>query len=561
MMENEVNEEKNVFVKLPEDMDLEILSYLEDVDQESFIYTNKFLYDRFYVGKMRELKLQKWQNILHFLVYDDFRSQVLRRVKHPHKQLSLVFPNTYLVLTSQGLSQAKAFVAAKRASSRIPFLNSLQPSLSLRSHELSFSSSLKLHYLSISDVLYYQYFLTAVNRLTSLRLYRDEDQPSFLPRVLSSLQTHSTSLRLKELCLSGYQSQRLLPFIAGLEKVTLEFMDIFTSFHGDYFANTNKPGLKTIILNFCKVFYDLSMLGSVPSLTLIKCPKVQNIDALNKNESVMIDRCDMVVDYWRSFREVKDLTISCPRSLPSFNQMQYTMIASLTLTDICFRVQYPRAFPSILKKFVARRLNYFHPDIIESHSLEHVIIESCRHCSRAIVGLSEVKRIEFIDLFIEYVNCSTLNSFILIDNCRCINSFSFLSDIDTVCVRECTDVDLNQFNRIRNLSIIDCTLASTAGVLNNIHTLLLYPLDIYDKNFNYGLKKVVNLETPFHPLLFKYWSLERFTCEKLIVSQVEEKEWKEILAFWENEVNNKQKYSMMEYLRILKKVKFTLKKV
>lgn len=127
-------------------------------------------------------------------------------------------------------------------------------------------------------------------------------------------------------------------------------------------------------------------------------------------------------------------------------------------------------------------------------------------------------------------------------------------------LKKCVDVDLKQLTGIRNLSIINCSVVANTEVLNNIHTLSFYPLDISDKNFYHRLKKVANLETPFHPLFFKYWSLERFACQNIIVTRVEETEWLEILLFWDNEVNKKQKYYTMEYLRRLKKVKFTLKK-
>ncbi len=559
---------RDFLVKLPEEMDLEILSYLEEVDQESFIYMNKFLYDRLYVGKMRELNLWKWQNILHFLVYDDFRSQVLRRVKQPHKQLSIALAGIYRGYVTKGLAETTLFLASKQSVTFVPSLTFPQPSLSLRSNELSSPSisSLQVKSLSISDVLFYRYFLTTVKRLTSLELYRDTDQPSFLPRVLSYLQTHSTSLGLKELRLSGYRKLQQLLFVAGIEKVTLEFMEEFTSFDEEYFVNTNNPTtLKTIILYYCFAFCDLSKLHTVPNVMLKNCPKVQHIDALQKNESVMIDRCDMVVDYWRSFREVKDLTISCARSLPSFDRIEYTMITSLTLTDIWFPVQYPRTFPSTLKKFVARHVWYFHPNMIESHSLNHVIIDSCHDYTQDIVGCSHVKRIELINLLIRNIHLfGAVHHSVVIEKCGYIRDFSYLSNIDTLCLRKCKNVDIQRLSSIRNLSIIDCWIESKTGALNNIHTLSLYPMDldslITDKSFYHGLKKVVNLETPFHPLLFKYWSLERFSCQKLIVTKVEEKEWKEILVFWSREINRNQKYYMMEYLKRLKLVKFTLKK-
>ncbi len=561
-MTNEWEKKNDIFVKLPEDMDLEILSYLEEDDLECFIYTNKFLYDRLYIGKMRKLKLLNWHNILHFMVYDDFRSQVLRRVKNPSKQLTIDLPWIHGRGIAQALAETIPFLVSQQSATFVPSMNFPKPSLSLLSYDLSFPSisSLQLMFLSISDVLFHRYFLTAVTRLMSLRLYRDEDQPSFLPRVLSYLQTHSISLRLKELYLSRYQNQQLLPFIAGLQKVTLELMGDFTSFHEDYFLDRNKPALKTIVLNSCKVFKDLSMLGSVPNLVLRNCPKICNIDALQKNESVMIDCCDLVVDYWCSFREVKEVEISRPRSLPSFHQMQYTLITSLTLTDIDFQVQFPRAFPNTLKKFVVRYVSYFFPEMIETHSLEHIILESCYYCCRTIIGLSKIKRIELIDLYVRYIDCSSLNYSILIDNCKNVRNFSFLSHIDTVCLKKCVDVDLKQLTGIRNLSIINCSVVANTEVLNNIHTLSFYPLDISDKNFYHRLKKVANLETPFQPLFFKYWSLERFACQNIIVTRVEETEWLEILLFWDNEVNKKQKYYTMEYLRRLKRVKFTLKK-
>eukprot|EP01040_Poterioochromonas_malhamensis_P013188 gene13188-14473_t len=555
--------EKDVFVKLPEDMDLEILSYLEEVDQESFIYTNKFLYDRFYVGKMRELTLQKWKNILHFLVYDDFRSQVLRRAKHPLKQLSLVLPNVYRALIVQGLAEGTKLLHTRNSASFVPPLVFPQSLFSLRSNDLSFPSSLQLKSLSISDGLFYQYFLTAVNRLTSLRLYRDEDQPSFLPRVLSSLQTHSTALGLKELCLSGYRKLKQLPFLAGLKKVTLEFMEEFTSFDEGYFAITNKLALMTVVLNSCKVLQDVSMLGSVPYLMLINCPSIREINGLQKNHSVIVEGCDCVVDYWCSFKEVKELTISGPRNLAFFDRMQYTMITSLTLTDIASRMQYPRVFPSTLKKFVARRVSYFHPRMIESHSLDHVILESCRHCTRNLITISHVKQIEVIDLWIsDFSYFSSSNYSITIDHCP-VSDYGYFANIENICLRNCKRVDFSRLSGIRNLSIFNCwTLSSTTGGLNYVHSLSFYPAisSVTDKSVYNAVRKVVNLETPFHPLLLKYWSLERFTCEKIIVSKVEEKEWKEILVFWSKEGNRTQKYYMVEYLRRLKKIKFTLKK-
>eukprot|EP01040_Poterioochromonas_malhamensis_P014325 gene14324-15846_t len=507
--------EKDVFVKLPEDMDLEILSYLEEIDQESFIYTNKFLYDRFYVGKMRELKLQKWQNILHFLVYEDFRSQVLRRVKQPHKQLSLVLPNTYRALIVQGLAEGTKLLHNRNSASFVPPLGFPQSLFSLRSNDLSFPSSLQLKSLSISDGLFYQYFLTSIKRLTSLRLYRDEDQPSFLPRALSSLQAHSAALGLKELCLSGYRRLRQLPFIAGLKKVKLEFMEEFTSFDEEYLAIRNKKALKTVVLNSCKVLQDVSMLGSVPYLMLINCPNVREINGLQKNHSVVVDGCDCVVDYWCSFREVKQLIISRPRNLAFFDRMQYTMITSLVLTDICFAVQYPRAFPSTLKKFVARRVSYFHPRMVESHSLEHVIIESCRHCTRSLTTLSHVKQIEVIDLWIsDFSYFSSSNHSITIDDCP-VSDYGYFANVENICLRNCKRVDLSRLSGIRNLSIFNCwSLSSTTtGGLNYVHSLSFYPAisSITDKSVYNGVRKVVNLEIPFHPLLLKYWSLERFT--------------------------------------------------
>lgn len=300
-----------MLASLPEELDLEIFSYLELLDQENFIYANKFFFNRFLKGKLRSIMMMNRFNVINYLIFEDFRRQVLKMVLYPSKQLSVDVSRLGKGNFDMTMAQVMKTLEANQMSSTSLTKIIPNPSLSLLTNDITLPSvgSLQLNTLKVTDHSFYQYFLSALKRLQSLHLTRDPGRtPSFLPRVLTYLTTNASLLRLRELRLHGYRKLLELPYIPGVEKITLRYMSELSVFDARYFS----PGINALTdltIEDCENLIDVSMLGSVKNLTLTRCPNIIDISSLQRNQKVAITQCDGLRDYSNAFTHTRELSL------------------------------------------------------------------------------------------------------------------------------------------------------------------------------------------------------------------------------------------------------------
>eukprot|EP01040_Poterioochromonas_malhamensis_P012524 gene12524-13707_t len=261
---------------LPEDLLIEISSYIEENHQILFASVNKALSKQL-LRKARTFLIDSENRLNEFFFSQSFHERIKRVIHHPYDQLNICVPPDFLPTFEgkevlQGLSCNELLTCLELfiSSQPLPFYNIRKISI------------IKEQIVQVDDT-----FATAMDRIIK------------------------ANLGLEEMSLTNMDFTDL-PALTGLKSLIVCETSLLTS-NGLHISDYKN--LQSLTLKNCSGIIDVGCLDGIPKLQLIECGGIRDITNLHHNHSIEIINCRMIDDYSKSFKFSKNISIDCSNSI------------------------------------------------------------------------------------------------------------------------------------------------------------------------------------------------------------------------------------------------------
>ena len=341
--------------------------------------------------------------------------------------------------------------------------------------------------------------LISLTELTLLPTY----QPSNLiiqhsKNVFDCLQTKIRNLEKLEINLNYLFIQ--IPHISSLKGLSL-----YRSAASDPLPSCYFSQLTQLKLENCQ-FQDVSLLGNIPSLELIKCPYITDISALNNNHSIKVIYCIRIQDFSCSFAnsEVIEIFVATKSNHVVIDLMYWKKVTQLTLlhwiNDFSIQFKGSRSIPWAVKKCCLQGnfVDGMDLQISEQHLIDTLtLLSSSSIRSFTGLGFERLKVFQGSDLqsLVSLDGLGGKNQKIILRSCPEVTSFTPLKDIQTVEIRSCRGFTTNNCEELKGvcqLTIVSRFSFSFQNVVfSRLQSLVLFEsltLETFE-----GLENIVNL--------------------------------------------------------------------
>eukprot|EP01040_Poterioochromonas_malhamensis_P011757 gene11757-12828_t len=283
---------------LPEDLLIEISSYIEENHQILFASVNKALSKQL-LRKARTFLIDSENRLNEFFFSQSFHERIKRVIHHPYDQLNICVPPDFLPTFEgkevlQGLSCNELLTCLELfiSSQPLPFYNIRKISI------------IKEQIVQVDDT-----FATAMDRIIK------------------------ANLGLEEMSLTNMDFTDL-PALTGLKSLIVCETSLLTS-NGLHISDYKN--LQSLTLKNCSGIIDVGCLDGIPKLQLIECGGIRDITNLHHNHSIEIINCRMIDDYSKSFKFSKNISIDCSNSI-FFVNLNFHLLTHVTW-NLCYSNQ------------------------------------------------------------------------------------------------------------------------------------------------------------------------------------------------------------------------------
>ncbi len=406
---------------LPSDIYQELLSWLENDDQVSFVMVNRAICNEL-IKNVRVVWLRPTR---HF--ERKFRSyltseKIQNLIVDPYHQLNLVLPVAF-DLKVAGFDDIS--ISCK--------------SLTTTANQLTTS------------------FIHCIKKVQNLKLMYNNFSRCHLTNSEVRLITdwiNNSNLGLKELEIASYDITHL-PVIPSLQSLTITNSDSISLSTLNLSAYCN---LRCLKLRFRSI-EDVSSLDGIHELHLLYCDGIRDISCLNHNYKIVMKECKGVADYSNSFRCSKIIDIRC-FSNDDMRQPIKSIDLSKTLEarEIYFyggKCTVPLFLPksSSLRCVRAERLQGTFT-LPSEHHIRELMIKNCKCIiNQSLSSFDLIYSVKLVDLNISSLEgLGSGNRVVEVDSCPLITDFSPLRHCDKVTIRNCQGFqDVNQVRGVKEL--------------------------------------------------------------------------------------------------------------
>lgn len=281
----------------------EVLSYLIEPEIKSFAYVNYYYFDCICKAGFRHVILTKQNNIIYYLIYQDFRDYVNRLIRSPLKQLSFhSFNETRVIQTViDAVTDNRYLPHAWEGFGLAP------PSLPLSNFATALPEARSLQFCSIvtTDLIFQRFLQTAIKKVTNLSIYPDyTSSQCFLTEIFSFLEAERGTLGLQSLSLCGFSdSIYTLPYISTLKQLVIKLSSM--TFDPKYEEKDHK--FDSILCEVNSALREFK-LQNVRSLKLHHIP-IEDISIIYKITDVDISFCPNIKYFPVVFPPSENMTL------------------------------------------------------------------------------------------------------------------------------------------------------------------------------------------------------------------------------------------------------------
>ncbi len=278
---------------MDEDIVRQVLSFLEENERKSFANVNHYYFDCICKAGYRKVVLTKQNNLIYYLIYQDFREQVERLIRSPLKQLSFHSFNEQYQPSSRVI---QAVIDAVKDNRYLPHawegFALPPPSLPLTEFIVALPEARSLQFCSIitTDLIFARFLQPALKKVTNLSISSDyTSSQRFLTEIFSFLEGEGSSLGLQSLTLTGFSdSVYRLPYISTLKQLVIRL----SSMTLDPMYEENNHEFESIVFEVNTALREFK-LSNVRTLKLQHLP-IEDISVIDKISDVNISFCSQI---------------------------------------------------------------------------------------------------------------------------------------------------------------------------------------------------------------------------------------------------------------------------
>ncbi len=422
---------------LPEDLLIEISSYIEENHQILFASVNKALSKQL-LRKARTFLIDSENRLNEFFFLQSFHERIKRVIHHPYDQLNICVPPDFLPTFEgkevlQGLSCNELLTCLELfiSSQPLPFYNIRKISI------------IKEQIVQVDDT-----FATAMDRIIK------------------------ANLGLEEMSLTNMDFTDL-PALTGLKSLLVCETSLLAS-NGLHISDYKN--LQSLTLKNCSGIIDVACLDGIPKLQLIDCGGIRDITNLHHNHSIEIINCRMIDDYSKSFKFSKNISIDCSNSifLVNLNFHHLTHVERLTIKiDRLIHAVSAISFPSCDCFHTLEIEGFPVPFTLpENNPLKELIVRKCQKFQ--LQNISHIKNVH-----LELMNSTSLeglgpgNRTVELIKFSNVVDFAPLKDCEKVSIRSCRGfTDARQLGGVKEL-IVKPFIVSDLPNLQGVNHLIL----------------------------------------------------------------------------------------